>query len=146
MRSEQSGVTASRGLALGRARIRAPRIIDTEERSQPSDAVENEVGRLQDAICAARTELARLRDRVQGALAQLGQILTHHFQFFDTGDHRPVRPAPWIARRTVGRNGSSRLGHEVTDSDQSPSFSRFARGEQLEKAAKTRGVACELDE
>jgi len=84
MRSEQSGVTASRGLALGRARIRAPRIIDTEERSLPSDAVENEVGRLQDAICAARTELARLRDRVQGALAQeVGEFIDMHALLLD---------------------------------------------------------------
>lgn len=84
MRCELSGVTAARGLALGRARIRAPHVMEVEERSLAPEAVEPEIQRLSEAIAATRTELARLRDQIQGALAQdVGEFLDIHALLLD---------------------------------------------------------------
>lgn len=84
MRRVLSGVTASRGLALGRARIRAARVVEVEERLLPPEAVEQEVARLLEAIASTRAELARLRGQLQGALAQeVGEFLDVHALLLD---------------------------------------------------------------
>lgn len=87
MRARLSGVTASRGLALGRARVRAPHVVEAEERRLPSEAVEPEIARLVDAIRFTRVELAALRDQLQGALAQeVGEFLDVHALLLDDPD------------------------------------------------------------
>lgn len=87
MRARLSGVTASRGLALGRARVRAPHVVEAEERRLSSEAVEPEIARLVDAIRFTRAELAALRDQLQGALAQeVGEFLDVHALLLDDPD------------------------------------------------------------
>ncbi len=84
MRSQLSGTTASRGLALGRARIRTSRVIEVEERHLAPEAVEQEVVRLVEALQSTRAELAHLRDRIQGTLAQeVGEFLDLHAMLLD---------------------------------------------------------------
>src|SRR5690606_24082329 len=87
MRLVLSGIAASRGLALGRARIREAHRLEIEERILASDAVDAEIARLHQAIAATRAELARLREQLQGALAQeIGEFLDLHALLLDDPD------------------------------------------------------------
>lgn len=84
MRQALSGLTAAKGLALGRARMRESHVIDIEERRLAPEDVEFEVERLLQAIAATRTELSRLREQLQGALAQeIGEFLDLHALLLD---------------------------------------------------------------
>jgi phosphotransferase system enzyme I (PtsI) len=84
MRGELTGVGASKGLALGRAQVREPHALDVEERRVAEHEVEAEVERLHHAVTAAGAELARLRERVHGALAhELGEFLDLHAMILD---------------------------------------------------------------
>jgi phosphotransferase system enzyme I (PtsI) len=83
-RRELSGVAASKGLALGRAQVREPHMLDVEERRVEETAVENEIARLHAAVAAAASELVVLRERVHGALAhELGEFLDLHAMILD---------------------------------------------------------------
>ena len=68
MRQEFQGVGASRGTALGRARIRLPSAIEIEELHIEPSQVEAEVERLHEAIAYVRTEVEQLRSRLSGTL------------------------------------------------------------------------------
>ena len=82
MRRELPGQGASRGSALGRARVRLPHVLDVpEERIEDVDA---ELARLHDAIRIVRAEMHGLRARLHGALAQeVGEFLDLHALLLD---------------------------------------------------------------
>jgi phosphotransferase system enzyme I (PtsI) len=65
-----TGSGASRGMALGRARLEQPSRYLVDERPLGEDEVEAEVERLKNAIRAAREELGQLRDKLHGAMAR----------------------------------------------------------------------------
>ena len=69
MRLSFAGHGASRGLALGRARVRLPHALEVGEHHVPASKVAAEVARLHDAIEAARAEMRALREKLQGALS-----------------------------------------------------------------------------
>ena len=84
MRQAFFGHGASRGSALGRARVRLPHALEVaEERIEPSQ-VEAELGRLHAAIETVRGEMHALRDRLHGALAhEVGEFLDLHTLLLD---------------------------------------------------------------
>ncbi len=82
MRRELSGQGASRGSALGRARVRLPHVLDVVEERVEDVAAELE--RLHDAIRIVRAEMHGLRQRLHGALAQeVGEFLDLHALLLD---------------------------------------------------------------
>ncbi len=82
MRRELPGHGASRGSALGRARVRLPRVLEVAEERVEDVAAELE--RLHAAIGIVRGEMQGLRDRLQGALAQeVGEFLDLHALLLD---------------------------------------------------------------
>ena len=84
MRRALRGVSASRGIALGRVRIRTPQALAVEERRIPADDVPDEILRLHRALDATRRELHGLRERLHGALAQeVGEFLDLHAMILD---------------------------------------------------------------
>ncbi len=84
MRRELSGHGASRGNALGRARVRQPHPLEVaEEHIRPAD-VPAELERLHQALDAVREELRMMRSRLHGALAQeVGEFLDLHALLLD---------------------------------------------------------------
>ncbi|HTD28172.1 MAG TPA: phosphoenolpyruvate--protein phosphotransferase [Xanthomonadaceae bacterium] len=84
MRLAVAGQGASRGLALGRARLRLAHAVDTREQIIPHSAVDAEIARLHVALNVARDELKGLRERLHGALAhELGEFLDIHALILD---------------------------------------------------------------
>lgn len=84
MRTLLSGHGASRGSALGRARVRLPHALEVAEQRIPAHAVEAELRRLHVAVEATREEMHRLRDRLHGALAkEVGEFLDLHALLLD---------------------------------------------------------------
>lgn len=84
MRAQIQATPASRGLALGRARLHLGRAFDIEERSIEAERIEDELQRLHAAIALARMQLGELRDRLQGALAhELGDFIDFHALLLD---------------------------------------------------------------
>ena len=82
MRRELPGQGASRGSALGRARVRLPHVLDIAE--ERIEDVDGELARLHDAIRIVRTEMHGLRARLHGALAQeVGEFLDLHALLLD---------------------------------------------------------------
>lgn len=78
------GHGASRGTALGRARVRLPYTQDVGKKHVPASAVEAELQRLHQALDAARAEMRDLRHRLQGALpAEVGEFLDLHAMLLD---------------------------------------------------------------
>lgn len=78
------GHGASRGSALGRARVRLPHAQDVTEKRIPASAVDAELQRLHQAIESARAEMRELRQRLQGALpAEVGEFLDLHAMLLD---------------------------------------------------------------
>ena len=70
MRLILEGNGASRGMALGRARLEQPsRYLVDETRLEQAD-VESELERIDDALAIARSELHALRDKLDGPLAR----------------------------------------------------------------------------
>jgi phosphotransferase system enzyme I (PtsI) len=65
-----AGAGASRGMALGRARLEHPSHYLIDDRPLAADEVEAEVERLHRAILGAREDLAQLRERLHGTLAR----------------------------------------------------------------------------
>ncbi|MEF3082841.1 phosphoenolpyruvate--protein phosphotransferase [Luteimonas sp. SMYT11W] len=79
MRQGLHGQGASRGSALGRARVREPHALEVAEvRIAPSEA-EAELARLHAAIEQVRGEIRAMRDQLHGALAhEVGEFLDLH--------------------------------------------------------------------
>ena len=89
MRRALVGVGASKGLALGRARVRHPHVLTLSEETIAADAVSGELERLDGAMTVARDELSRLREKLQGALAQeIGEFLELHVLILDDPELR----------------------------------------------------------
>jgi phosphotransferase system enzyme I (PtsI) len=64
--------------------VREPHALEVEERRVEEHEVEAEIKQLHAAIAAAGAELARLRERVHGALAhELGEFLDLHAMILD---------------------------------------------------------------
>jgi phosphotransferase system enzyme I (PtsI) len=82
MRKDLSAHGASRGCALGRARVRLPHALDIDEAR--IDDVDAELARLHDAIAAVRSEMREMRARLHGALAhEVGEFLDLHALLLD---------------------------------------------------------------
>lgn len=78
------GHGASRGTALGRARVRLPYTQEVGKKHVPAAAVQAELERLHLALDAARAEMRDLRHRLQGALpAEVGEFLDLHAMLLD---------------------------------------------------------------
>ena len=84
MRKVFPGHGASKGNALGRARVRLPHALEVaEERIAPA-AVPAELARLHEAIDLVRAEIRAMRDRLHGALAhEVGEFLDLHTLLLD---------------------------------------------------------------
>ncbi|MDQ3617367.1 MAG: phosphoenolpyruvate--protein phosphotransferase [Pseudomonadota bacterium] len=84
MRQRFKGQGASRGSALGRARVRLPHVLDVVEERIAADAVDAELARLHAAIDTVRNEMHALRERLHGALAhEVGEFLDLHTLLLD---------------------------------------------------------------
>ncbi len=84
MRALLPGHGASRGSALGRARVRLPHVLEVAEQHVRPDQIDDEVGRLHAAVEATRGEMRSLRDRLHGALAkEVGEFLDLHALLLD---------------------------------------------------------------
>jgi phosphotransferase system enzyme I (PtsI) len=84
MRKVLSGHGASRGSALGRARVRLPHALDVAEETIPAEQVDAEIARLHAALDVVREEMRLLRERLQGALAkEIGEFLDLHALLLD---------------------------------------------------------------
>jgi len=82
MRKDLSAHGASRGCALGRARVRLPHVLEVRE--ERIDDVEGELARLHAAIGVVREEMRALRARLHGALAhEVGEFLDLHALLLD---------------------------------------------------------------
>ncbi len=78
------GHGASRGNALGRARVRLPHALEVVEQRIPAAAVARELRRLHDAVDSTRAEMQILRERLHGALAkEVGEFLDLHALLLD---------------------------------------------------------------
>src|SRR5690606_31516900 len=84
MRHALAGHGASRGSALGRARVRLPHALEVAEERIPASQAEAELRRLHAAIDAVREEIRGMRDRLHGAVAhQVGEFLALHILLLD---------------------------------------------------------------
>jgi len=84
MRQVFQGIGASRGSALGRARVRLAHALVIAEEHIAASAVEAELERLHAAISKVRTDMHALRDRLHGALAhEVGEFLDLHTLLLD---------------------------------------------------------------
>jgi phosphotransferase system enzyme I (PtsI) len=89
MRRVLAGVGASKGLALGRARVRHPHALTLTEETITPEQVPDELQRLLLAMEVARRELYALRERLHGALAQeVGEFLDVHVLILDDPELR----------------------------------------------------------
>ena len=84
MRRALRGQPASRGIALGRVRVRHPQALVVNEQRISAEDVPDEILRLHRALDTARDELHGLRERLHGALAQeVGEFLDLHAMILD---------------------------------------------------------------
>src|SRR4030095_4916060 len=84
MRQEFKGLGASRGSALGRARVRLPHALEVAAEHIPESQVDAERARPPRAIDLVRTEMHALRERRHGALAhEIGEFLDLHALLLD---------------------------------------------------------------
>ena len=84
MRLLLPGHGASRGSALGRARVRLPHALEVVEQRIAANAVEKELKRLHVAVDSTRGEMHVLRERLHGALAkEVGEFLDLHALLLD---------------------------------------------------------------
>ncbi len=84
MRLQLPGHGASRGSALGRARVRLPHALEVVEQRIPAKAVAKELRRLREAVDSTRGEMQVLRERLHGALAkEVGEFLDLHALLLD---------------------------------------------------------------
>jgi len=98
-----TGHGASRGSALGRARVRLPHVLEVTEQRIPASAVEKEVAQLREAVDATRAEMQALREKLHGALAkEVGEFLDLHALLLDdpellSGLHELIRTGHYSA-------------------------------------------------
>ncbi|PPJ43406.1 MULTISPECIES: phosphoenolpyruvate--protein phosphotransferase [unclassified Pseudoxanthomonas] len=84
MRALLPGHGASRGSALGRARVRLPHVLEVAEQRIRQDQIDDELARLHEAVDATRREMHSLRARLHGALAkEVGEFLDLHALLLD---------------------------------------------------------------
>jgi phosphotransferase system enzyme I (PtsI) len=84
MRRILSGHGASRGSALGRARVRLPHVLDVAEERLDAELVDDEIERLHAAIAVVREEMRALHERLHGAMAhEVGEFLDLHALLLD---------------------------------------------------------------
>ena len=84
MRRQFPGHGASRGNALGRARVRQPHALEVAEERIPPERARDELARLHEAIDMVRSELRDLRSRLHGALAhEVGEFVDLHALLLD---------------------------------------------------------------
>lgn len=84
MRALLPGHGASRGSALGRARVRLPHVLEVAEQRIRPDQIDDELARLHEAVDATRREMHSLRARLHGALAkEVGEFLDLHALLLD---------------------------------------------------------------
>ncbi len=84
MRKVFPGHGASKGNALGRARVRLPHALEVAEERIDAAAVPAELARLHAAIDVVRAEMRGMRDRLHGALAhEVGEFLDLHSLLLD---------------------------------------------------------------
>lgn len=84
MRRAFTGLPASRGVALGRARVRMPHALEVERETILPEEVEDEIERVHRAIEIVRNEMHALRQRLHGALAhEIGEFLDLHALLLD---------------------------------------------------------------
>lgn len=84
MRLQLTGHGASRGSALGRARVRLPHALEVVEQRIAANAVEKELKRLHEAVESTRGEMHTLRERLHGALVkEVGEFLDLHALLLD---------------------------------------------------------------
>ena len=84
MRQEFIGHGASRGTALGHARVRLPHVLDVVEEHVSAQQVPAELQRLHAAIDSVRSDIHVLRQRLHGALAhEVGEFLDLHTLLLD---------------------------------------------------------------
>ncbi len=84
MRVQLGGHPASRGSALGRARVRQPRALDVAEKRITAKQVPAELERLHTAITVTRAEMQALREKLQGALHKdVGEFIELHAMLLD---------------------------------------------------------------
>ena len=74
-----SGISAARGMTLGRARLEQPSQLTLDQRPLASEEVDAEIAHLRDALAHARAELRQIRDKLHGALArEVGEFIDAH--------------------------------------------------------------------
>lgn len=84
MRRAFSGIPASRGIALGRARVRIPHALEVQRETIKPEEVDAEIERVHSAIDFVRAEMHDLRQRLHGALAhEIGEFLDLHALLLD---------------------------------------------------------------
>ncbi|QIK80295.1 phosphoenolpyruvate--protein phosphotransferase [Lysobacter sp. HDW10] len=84
MRRAFSGIPASRGIALGRARVRIPHALEVQRETIKPEEVDAEIERVHSAIAFVRAEMHDLRQRLHGALAhEIGEFLDLHALLLD---------------------------------------------------------------
>lgn len=87
MRLEWEGTVASKGLALGRARVLYSANIEIETEVLVESAIPNEVKRFETALTTTRKEMQALTERLSGALARdLVEIIEAHALILDDPD------------------------------------------------------------
>jgi phosphoenolpyruvate-protein phosphotransferase (PTS system enzyme I) len=109
MRQVLSGHGASRGNALGRARVRLSHVLEVAEDHIDAAAVDAELARLHEAIDTVRAEMLALRDRLHGALAhEVGEFIDMHTLLLD--DPELLRGLEELIRKGLyGANYALRL-------------------------------------
>ncbi|TKS53424.1 phosphoenolpyruvate--protein phosphotransferase [Luteimonas yindakuii] len=84
MRRAFAGHGASRGSALGHARVRLPHLFEVNEQHITEDHIASELARLHAAIQDVRAGLRAARERLHGALAhEVGEFLDLHALLLD---------------------------------------------------------------
>ncbi|MBS7456747.1 phosphoenolpyruvate--protein phosphotransferase [Coralloluteibacterium stylophorae] len=90
MRSAFAGHGVSRGLVLGRARVREPHALEISDARIEADRVEDETARLHAAVAQARDELISVRQRLDGDYAsEVGEFLDLHAMLLNDPDLLP---------------------------------------------------------
>ena len=109
MRLVLSGHGASKGNALGHARLRLPHVLDVAEDRIDAAAVDAELARLHAAVATVRSEMLALRDRLHGALAhEVGEFIDMHTLLLD--DPELLRGIEELIRKGLyGANYALRL-------------------------------------
>jgi len=78
------GISAARGMTLGRARLSQPGQVNIDERPLGEREIEPEVANLRDALAHTREELNQLREKLHGALArEVGEFIDAHSLILD---------------------------------------------------------------